>query len=65
MSEPEYKPTKDDILTMLHHLRISLPVYATPENAIKLINYQHEHLKALEELHPDLIEEILKDFEKH
>jgi len=65
MSEPEYQPTKDDILTMLHHLRLTLPKYATPENAIKLLNYQHIHYKALEELYPEEIEKILKDREDH
>ena len=65
MSEPEYQPTKDDILTMLHNLRVNLPSYATPENAIKLLNYQHAHLNALEELHPEEIEKILQDLEDH
>lgn len=65
MDEPKYQPTKEDILTMLHHLRITLPDYATPENALKLLNYQHDHLKALEEMYPEEIEKILKDLEDH
>ena len=65
MSEPEYQPTKDDILSMLHLLRIKIPDHATPENAIKLLNYQHAHLKAFEELYPEEIEKILKDLEEH
>lgn len=65
MSEPEYQPTKDDILTMLHHLRLTLPESATPENAIKLLNYQHTHYQALEELYPEEIEKILQDHEEY
>lgn len=65
MSEPEYQPSEEDILAMLHKLRIELPEYATPRNALKLLNYQHEHLKALGEMHPEEIENILKDLEDH
>lgn len=65
MDEPEYKPTKEDILTMLHYLRVTLPDYATPENATKLLKYQHEYFKNVEELYPEDIEKILKDLEEH
>lgn len=63
MEDPEYQITKEDTLVMLKHLRHAAPEYATPENAIKLLVWQRTHYKALEELHPELIEEILKDFE--
>ena len=63
MSEPEFKPSKDDILVMLKHLRYVAPEHATPEKAIFLLEQQHVHYKTLEELYPELIEEILKDFE--
>jgi hypothetical protein len=65
MSEPEFKPSQDDILAMLKHLRHIAPEHATPEKAIFLLEQQHAHYKALEELYPELIEEILKDFESH
>jgi hypothetical protein len=65
MSEPEYQITDEDILTMLHYLRLNLPEYATPENAIKLLEQMHGHYKSLEELYPEEIEKILKDLEEH
>jgi len=65
MSDDEYKITKDDILIALRYLRLNLPKYATPENAIKLLDQMHGHYKSLEELHPDMIEKILKDLEEH
>jgi len=65
MSEPAYTPTKEDILTMLKYLRLSMPDFATPENAIKLLNYQYGHLKNLEELYPEEIEKILQDLEDY
>ena len=65
MSEPEYKYPKEDIEKMLRYLRLTLPKYATPEKAIYLLEHSHVHLKNLEKLHPDVIEDILKDFESH
>jgi len=65
MDEPEYKISKEDILAMLKQLRHTAPEYATPENAIKILNWQRAHYENLEELHPELIEEILKDLESH
>jgi hypothetical protein len=63
MNEPEYQITNEDIQTMLKYLRLNLPEHATPEKAIFLLEQQHVHYKSLEELHPELIEEILKNFE--
>lgn len=65
MSDPEFKPSKDDILVMLKHLRHAAPEHATPEKAIFLLEQQYVHYKTLEELYPELIEEILKDLESH
>ncbi len=65
MDEPEYKITREDVQTMLKHLRLTLPEYATPEKAIYLLEQQHLHYKNLEELYPELIEKILRDFESH
>jgi hypothetical protein len=65
MSEPDYQPTDEDILAMLHKLRIDLAEYATPENAIKVLTQMHGHYKSLEELYPEQIEKILKDLEEH
>jgi hypothetical protein len=63
MSEPEYKITKDDILVMLRYLRRTAPEYATPEKAIYLLEHYNIHYKALEELYPDMIEQLLSNFE--
>ncbi|MDN5274737.1 MAG: hypothetical protein JWP06_638 [Candidatus Saccharibacteria bacterium] len=63
MNEPEYKITEDDILAMLEYLRHTAPEHATPEKAIFLLEQRHAHYKNLEDLHPELIEEILKDLE--
>jgi len=65
MNEPEYKITEEDVLAMMKHLRHTAPEHATPEKAIFLLEQQHLHYKALEELYPVLIEKILKDFERH
>ena len=65
MSEPEYEITKDDIGKMLHWLRLNLPDYATPEKAAFLLEQNKIHYDKLQELHPEVIEEILKEFEKH
>jgi len=65
MNNSEYKITEEDILAMLKHLRHVAPEYATPEKAIFLLNQQYIHYDILEELHPDLIQKILKDFESH
>jgi len=65
MSDTEFKPSEDDILVMLRHLRHVAPKHATPEKAIFLLEQQHIHYKTLEELYPELIEEILNDFEKY
>lgn len=65
MSDFEFKPTKDDILVMLKHLRHVAPEHVTPEKAIFLLEQQYVHHKTLEELYPELIEEILSDFEKN
>jgi hypothetical protein len=63
MNEPEYVTTKEDIATMLRFLRLHVPAHATPEKAVYLLEQQRLHLKSLEDLHPEMIEEILKDFE--
>jgi tRNA(Ile)-lysidine synthase TilS/MesJ len=65
MSEPEYEITKEDIVAMLHYLRLTAPEHATPEKAIYLLDHYNIHLKKLEDLYPEVIEDILKDFEEH
>ncbi len=64
MTESEYKITKEDIATMMRYLRIVAPEYATPEKAIFLLEHYNIHYKNLEELHPEMIDEILKGFEE-
>lgn len=63
MDESEYQTTEEDVLAMLKHLRHVAPEYATPENAAKLLEWRHVHYKSIEELYPELIEEILSDLE--
>jgi hypothetical protein len=65
MSEPEYKPSEEDILGAVRYLRLNIPEYATPEKAIVLLNQYHGYHKALEELHPEEVEKFLKDLEDH
>lgn len=65
MDEPaEYKITQEDILIMLKYLRHTAPEHATPEKAIHLLEQRKIHYEKLEELYPEMIEEILKDFEE-
>lgn len=63
MDKPEYKITEEDIVAMLKYLRHTSPEHATPEKAIFLLEHRHVHYKNLEDLYPELIEDILKDFE--
>lgn len=63
MEKPEYKITEEDVLAMLKHLRHTAPEHATPEKAIFILEQRNAHYKNLEDLYPELIEEILKDFE--
>lgn len=65
MDNPEYKITEEDILAMMRYLRTVSPKDATPEKAIYLLEHYNTHLKKLEELHREVIESILEDFEKH
>ncbi len=65
MSDPEYDYPKEDIETALRYLRLNISEYATPKNAIRLLSYYHGHIENLEESHPEVIEEMLKDFERH
>lgn len=63
MKDPEYKITEEDVLAMLKQLRHTAPEHATPEKAIFLLEQRYIQYKNLEELYPEHIEEILKDFE--
>ena len=65
MDKPEYKITEEDILAMMKHLRHTAPEHATPEKAIFLLEQRYVRYKNTEELYPDLIEEVLKEFEVH
>lgn len=61
MDELKYEITEDDILVMMRHLRVTAPEHATPEKAIFLLGQQRRYYKSLEELYPEVIEEILRD----
>jgi hypothetical protein len=65
MEKNLYKPTEDDILAVMKFIRLHRPELATPENAIKLLAYQHENYLAIEEISPETIEKILQDLESH
>jgi hypothetical protein len=65
MDEPEYRITDEDRQKTLHYLRVTLPEYATAANAEKLLNYQHAHYKAIEEMYPEEVEKILQNLEDH
>ena len=65
MSDSDYQYPQEDIESMLRYLRLNLPEHATPEKAIFLLEQNKVHIESLEELHPEVIEEMLKDFEEH
>lgn len=64
MSDSDYEITKEDVEKMLHWLRLNLPDHATPEKAIFLLEQQKIHLEKLEELYPEIVEQMLEDFEE-
>lgn len=63
MADDEYKLTDEDVLAMLKYLRLNLPEYATPENAIFLLKNQKDYFKNLEEIDPEEIQKILDELE--
>lgn len=63
MDDTEYKYTEEDVVIALRFLRLHLPTYATPENAIKVLVYVREHMRNLEELSPEEIEKTLQNLE--
>lgn len=65
MSDSEYKYPEEDVKGMLIWLQLTLPEHATPEKAIFLLEQDKSYIENLEELHPEVIEEKLKDFEAH
>ena len=64
MSEPEYIPTQEDIAAMIKWLRFNIPDQATPEKAVFLLNQQKVNRERLNELYPEMVEEMLKDYEE-
>ena len=64
MANEEYKITDEDVLAMLKYLRLHLPEYAIPKNAIFLLENQKEYFKNLGEVDPEVIEEVLKGLEE-
>ena len=63
MADDEYKITDEDVLAMIKYLRLHLPEYATPKNAIFLLENQKEYFKNLEEIDPEVIEDVLSKLE--
>ena len=64
MDNPQYDYPKEDIEKMLGYLRLNLPDYSTPENAVKLLHYYKGYFDALS-LDPETLEDVLKDLEAH
>ena len=64
MNDSNYQYSKEDVEIALRFLRLNLPKYATPENAIKVLMYSREQQKALESLSSDEIEKTLQDLEE-
>jgi hypothetical protein len=65
MSDSEYHFKEEDVETALKFLRLHLPKYATPENAIKVLVYMHNKVKPLDKLSSEDVEVVLQDFETH
>ena len=65
MDDTNYQYNEEDVEIALRFLRLHLPKYATPENAIKVLIYSREQQKALESLSSDEAEKALKDLEEH
>lgn len=65
MDDSNYQYSKEDVEIALRFLRLHLPKYATPENAIKVLMFSREQQKALESLSSDEIEKTLQDLENH
>lgn len=65
MDDTEYKYTEEDVEAALRFLRLHLPTYATPENAIKVLVYMRDYTRSLEELSSEEIENVLQDLEEH
>ena len=64
MDDTNYQYNEEDVEIALRFLRLHLPKYATPENAIKVLMYSREQQKALESLSSDEIEKTLQDLEE-
>lgn len=65
MEDDNYHYTEEDAEVALRFLRLHLPKYATPENAINVLIYCREKAKAIEELSSNEVEDFLVDFEEH
>ncbi len=63
--DDEYKITEEDVKAMLKYLRHTAPEHATPEKAIFLLEHRHAHYKGLEDLYPEVIDSMLKEYEDH
>ena len=65
MDNSEYKITEEDIQAMLKYLRHTAPEHATPEKAIFLLEQRHAHYKGMEDLYPEVIDNMLNEYEDH
>jgi hypothetical protein len=61
----EYEYKKEDVEAVLHFLSANFPKKATPENAIKVLVYMHDHMITTESISSDAIEDMLKDLENN
>lgn len=55
----EYQSSKEDVAIVLKYLMKIAPEFATPENAAKLLENEKIRIEKLEELYPELIEQML------
>ena len=64
MDNTDYQYNEEDVEIALRFLRLHLPKFATPENAIKVLMFSREQQKALESISSDEIEKTLQDLEE-
>lgn len=65
MEDDKYQYTEEDVEVALRFLRLQLPAYATPENAVKVLVYCHEQMISLEDFSAKSAEKVLLDLESH
>jgi hypothetical protein len=65
MKDDNYQYKEEDVETALRFLRLHLPDYATPENAIKVLVFMRNKVRPLDKLSGEDVGAILQDLETH